>query len=175
MKTSIVTERLVLREILPEDAIGMYELYSDPEVFTHLSEKPVDSIEEAIRVINYIRQQYTDNGIGRWAIIEKRTNSFIGWSGLKLNTETLNNHSGFYDIGYRLIKRYWGYGYATESARAVLDFGFEQLKLKEMYGFVHIENTSSIKILQKIGLKFIEEFEYKGIPHHWFKINNEEF
>ena len=54
-----------------------------------------------------IRQQYIDNGIDRWAIINKETNDFIGWTGLKFVTETTNNHINFYDLGYRLIEKYW--------------------------------------------------------------------
>lgn len=74
-----------------------------------------------------IRQQYIDNGIGRWAIIEKKTNDFIGWTGLKFVTDLTNNHKHYNDLGYRLRKKYWGKGIATETAFASLSYAFDKL------------------------------------------------
>ena len=81
MKTSIETERLLLRELLPTDDAGMFELDSNPEVHIYLGNKPVKSIEESREAIANIRQQYLENGIGRWAVILKETGEFIGWFG----------------------------------------------------------------------------------------------
>lgn len=92
MKIFAETERLILREILPSDIDGMFELDSDPEVHKYLGNKPVTTREQISDAINFIRQQYIDNGIGRWAIIDKKTNDFIGWTGLKFVTELTNNH-----------------------------------------------------------------------------------
>jgi RimJ/RimL family protein N-acetyltransferase len=124
------TERLILREILPEDDEGLFQLDSDPDVQQFLGKKPIKSIEEAREVVRFIRQQYFDNGIGRWAVIEKSSNNFIGWAGLKLIREPVNNHCNYYDLGYRLIKRYWGQGFATEAAKASLKYGFSEMKIK---------------------------------------------
>jgi ribosomal-protein-alanine N-acetyltransferase len=115
----IQTQRLILRELLPTDDQGMFELDSDPGVHLYLGNKPVTNIEQSRDVIAFVRRQYAELDIGRWAVIEKTTGNFVGWSGLKLITTIVNNHSNFYDIGYRFIKRYWGLGYATESAIAV--------------------------------------------------------
>ncbi|WP_293308745.1 GNAT family N-acetyltransferase, partial [Pedobacter sp. UBA5917] len=101
MKIFAETERLILRELLPEDAAGMFEMDGDPEVHIFLGNKPVQSIEQSKADIEFIRKQYIDNGIGRWAVIEKETNSFIGWAGLKFIKEMNNNHSNYYDLGYR--------------------------------------------------------------------------
>ncbi|HET7116151.1 MAG TPA: GNAT family N-acetyltransferase [Hanamia sp.] len=76
MKIFAETERLILREILPTDVEGMYELDADPEVHKYLGNKPVTSREKTVDVINFIRQQYIDNGTGRWAIIDKKSNEF---------------------------------------------------------------------------------------------------
>ena len=113
MKIFAETERLILREILPTDVEGMYELDSDPEVHKYLGNKPVTSREQTVDVIHFIRQQYVDNGIGRCAIIDKKSNEFIGWTGLKLVTYKTNHHTNYYDLDYRLIKKYWGKGIAT--------------------------------------------------------------
>jgi ribosomal-protein-alanine N-acetyltransferase len=166
----IETERLILREFALTDNIGMFELDSDVEVLKYLHQKPFTSIDQACEVINSILQQYKDNGIGRWAVIEKASNQFAGWSGLKLITENINNHINYYDVGYRLLKKFWGRGYATESAKAALDYGFDVLSADTIYGMCHIDNQGSKKVLEKLGLHHVKTFDHQGIPHKWFKI-----
>lgn len=73
MKIFAETERLVLREITLTDIEGMFKLDSDSEVHKYLGNNHVKEKEQIIDVINFIRQQYIDNRIGRWAIIEKQT------------------------------------------------------------------------------------------------------
>lgn len=175
MKIFLETKRLILREILPTDIDGLYELDSDPEVHKYLGNNPVKDKNQIVDIINFIRQQYKDNGIGRWAIIDKKTNNFIGWTGLKLVTELTNNHQNYYELGYRLIKRYWGQGIATETALASLEFAFDKLKTDEVYAIADCKNDGSNKILQKVGLQFIETFDHNGIKHNWYKINRTEF
>lgn len=175
MKIFTETERLILREILPTDIDGMFELDSDPDVHRYLGNKPVKNKEQIVEVIRFIRQQYIENGIGRWAIIDKKTNNFIGWTGLKFITEKTNNHINYYDLGYRLIKKYWGQGIATETAIASLEFAFDKLNAIEVYGMADCENIDSNKILKKVGLKFMETFDFEGIKHNWYKIERAEF
>src|SRR5690349_13035227 len=71
MQIFATTPRLVLRELHPDDTAGMFELDSDPEVHRYLGQKPLQSIEQSRNVIEFVRRQYADNGIGRWAVIEK--------------------------------------------------------------------------------------------------------
>ena len=170
MKIFVETERLILREILPADVEGLFQLDSDPEVHRYLGNKPVENKEQIIAAIEFIRQQYVGNGIGRWAIIDKESNNFIGWTGLKFVRELTNNHINYYDLGYRLIREYWGRGFATEAAKASLNYGFEKLNLSEIYALADYENIKSNHILTKIGLRFIETFDLNGIKHNWYKI-----
>ncbi len=175
MKIFAETERLILREMLPTDEAFMFELDADPEVHKYLGNKPVKSIEEVREVIRFIRQQYIDYGIGRWAVIEKLSGDFIGWSGLKFITQIENNHSKYHDVGYRLIRKYWGKGFATESAKAALQYGFKEMGLHEIIGSAHVENIKSRRALEKCGLTFIEKFDYKGLSCDWLKITKEEW
>ena len=78
MQSVIETERLMIRELLPSDDLGMFELDNDADVHRYLGNKPVQTLEEAQEMIRFIRQQYATNGIGRWAIIEKRSKDFVG-------------------------------------------------------------------------------------------------
>lgn len=170
MKIFAETERLILREIDYDDEQGMFELDSDPEVHRYVGNNPVQSMEQIQMVIGFIRQQYVDNGIGRWAVIEKQSNQFIGWSGLKLITDPVNGQSNFHELGYRFIKKYWGKGYATEAAKASVDYGFNTLKLNQIFAMTDVNNTVSKKVLQKTGFSFINSFNFNGEPTDWFKI-----
>jgi ribosomal-protein-alanine N-acetyltransferase len=155
MKVHIETERLLIRDLEEYDAKGIFQLDSDPDVHEFLGKNPINTIDEAKQVINFIRNQYVDNGIGRWAIIDKKTDDFIGWTGLKYE-QGLRVDFSYYDLGYRLRKKYWGKGIATESAIQSLKYGFEKLDLKEIGAAADVDHLVSNKILKKIGLKFIE-------------------
>jgi ribosomal-protein-alanine N-acetyltransferase len=155
MKVHIETERLLIRDLEEYDAKGIFQLDSDPDVHEFLGKNPINTIDEAKQVIDFIRNQYVDNGIGRWAIIDKKTDDFIGWTGLKYE-QGLRVDFSYYDLGYRLRKKYWGKGIATESAIQSLKYGFEKLDLKEIGAAADVDHLVSNKILKKIGLKFIE-------------------
>jgi len=164
------TDRLILREILPTDADSMFELDSDPYVHRYLGNNPVNDKEQIYQAIEFIRDQYVKFGIGRWAIVDKKTNHFLGWSGLKYITEETNGHINYYDLGYRLIKRYWGKGIASEAALAAIEYGFNMLGLNEIYAIADQENDGSHSILKKVGFTLVEAFELDGVPHNWYRI-----
>lgn len=175
MTFHIETERLILRELRPEDAPGMFELDSNADVHRYLGNNPIHSIDQADNVIALVRQQYADHGIGRWAAIEKSSGNFIGWSGLKFITTIENKHTHFYDVGYRLMPQYWGKGYATESAKAALKYGFEVLKPEEIIGSAHQENKASRRALEKCGLTFVEQYSWQNLICDWLKISKDEW
>ena len=173
MKFYIETERLILRELLESDINGIFELDSNEKVHEYLGKKPIKTKEQALTNIQFIRTQYKELGIGRFACIEKTSGEFIGWSGLKFNTgekETLNGHKDFIDIGYRFIPKYWGKGYGYESAVACLEFGFTEMNYETIFAAADIENIGSNKILTKIGLQFANEFDYKGVKVNWYEL-----
>jgi [ribosomal protein S5]-alanine N-acetyltransferase len=171
MKIFAETERLLLREMLPDDINGMFELDSDPEVHRYLGNQPVADLAQLKAVIEFVRKQYLDNGIGRWAVVEKASGNFIGWSGLKLVRELNNNHIDYHDLGYRLIRKYWGQGYATEAAIAALAYGFGTMNLKEIFAAADVNNAASNRVLQKVGFRLVETFDWDDARHNWYKID----
>lgn len=175
MKPIIETPRTIIREILPEDEQGMFVLDSNPEVHRYLGNHPIENIEQAQDIITFVRQQYVDNGIGRWAVIEKSTQQFMGWTGFKLMKTEMNKHINFFDIGYRFIQSYWGKGFAKETALACLNYGFETLQHTEVYGMADVQNIASNKVLSGIGLNLIETFEFEDTPHHWYHLTREQW
>lgn len=151
MKKILNTPRLYLREFTTDDAQLLVDLNSDPDVtrYTGDGEVTVEQAEEIITTI--IRPQYA-NKIGRWAVHLSSNDEFIGWCGLKYIAE-LNET----DLGYRFFKSHWGKGYATESAKVVLEYGFRVLKLDQVVARAAIENHASINVIQKLNFKFTGE------------------
>ncbi len=172
MKIYLETDRLILREVMLDDDANFFALDSDPEVHIYLGNNPVTIIAQSRDNIKNVRQQYIDNGIARWATIEKETNEFIGWSGLKL--EKNNPYSGvpYYDLGYRFMKKYWGKGYATEASLAAIDYAFNTMKLEEINAIANVDNFGSINVIKKCGFTFVEEFKYsEDIQCNWYCLN----
>lgn len=175
MNVYIETERLIIRALLPTDIEGIFALDSDPEVHQYLGNQPVQTKEQAAEVLAFIRQQYVTNGIARWAIIDKETQDFIGWTGFKYITDVTNSHQNYYDLGYRLRKKYWGKGIATESAIACLDYGFNQLDFKEVFAMADCANVGSNTILTKLGFTRKEAFDFEGTLHNWYHLDKKDF
>jgi len=172
MKIFIETDRLILREILPSDDEGLFEMDSDPEVHKYL-EPPIETIEQARGIIAAIRMQYVERGIGRWAIVEKGSDTFIGWTGLKLVTAPKNNHVNYYDLGYRLQRKYWGKGFATEAALPCVEYAFTKLPVEILYGDADMNNIGSRNVLEKSGLRFVETFDHEGYLCGWYKLEKD--
>lgn len=171
MSKQIETARLIIRPVVAGDIDGFFELDSDPEVMRYVGNMPISSREEAANMIRFIQDQYTTNGTGRWAIINKHDNSFAGWTGLKLIREEINNHVGFYELGYRLLRKYWGMGIATEAGIASLAYGFTVFKPDHIYAMADACNIGSDKVLRKCGLNLTEHFTLDGVPHNWYQIS----
>ncbi len=175
MKIHIETDRLLMRDLMDEDVHGMFAMDSDAEVHTFLGNKPITTLAEAQKYIDSIKQQYIENGIGRWAVVEKESGDFIGWSGFKFITDVIGGRSHFYDLGYRFIKKYWGKGYATETAIASLNHGFTKLDYKEICGMADMDHIASNAILKKIGLVKRNEFTYDGTLHNFYSLSKAEW
>ena len=163
------TERLTLREFDDSDAIHMYQLNADPDVIRYTGDPAFVSVEEAEAFLkNY--EDYRKNGFGRWAVILKATGEFLGFCGLKFNELEL------VDLGFRFSKKHWNQGYATESARACLEYGFRKLDLEEIIGRAAKENTASIRVLEKLGMRYWKDAPCKGIPNSaYYRIGKGDF
>ncbi|MFY1046382.1 GNAT family N-acetyltransferase [Chryseobacterium sp. GP-SGM7] len=165
MKKILETNRLLLREFEIIDAESFYELNLNPNVIKYTGNSAFKDIDEAREFLeNY--SDYHKNGYGRWAVIDKFTNQFLGWCGLKYD-EKLDET----DIGFRFFEHFWNQGLATESAKACIDYGFKELNLKTILGRAMKENTASIKVLEKIGLQYEKDFDFDGKDGLIYKID----
>jgi len=165
----IITHRLLLREMTPEDADNLYQLNLDPEVIRYTGDPPFDSILDAKNFLNRYNH-YQKYGFGRWAVIRKLDNAFLGWCGLKYSPD-LNE----YDIGYRFMKKYWSQGFATESATACIKWAFEKSDITEIIGRADIKNEASYKVLEKIGLSYWKLLQTDNIKLLIYKIDRSDY
>ncbi|MEH0153160.1 GNAT family N-acetyltransferase [Limibacter armeniacum] len=150
------TKRLYLREMTPDDAEDIYRLNLDWDHIKYTGDKPFESIQEAKRFLeNY--SHYRTYGFGRWAVIEKDSDKFLGWCGLKYTPELEE-----YDIGFRFFKEYWNKGIGSEAAKACLDYGFSKFGLTRIVGRAMKDNLGSIRVLEKIGLEYLGEYDFDG-------------
>ena len=174
MNLILETERLLLRPLELTDADAMFAMDSNPEVHKYLWQKPFQNIAESIKIIEYVREQYQVNNIGRFATIIKETGEFIGWTGIKfVDNHTENGNTNFFDYGYRLNEKFWGNGYATEATKLWLDYGLNQMNVDEIHAYTHGENIASNTVLKKSGMTFMQDYIAEdGIKWKWWLIEN---
>lgn len=154
MNIITTTTRLYLREKTTDDAENAYLLNLDPDVIKYTGDPPFESIEAARTFLeNY--NHYTKYGFGRWAVVDKTTDEYLGWCGLKYSADLDE-----YDIGFRFFKRHWNKGYATEAAQACLKLGFEDFNMQTIVGRAMKQNIGSVRVLQKLGMTYTGTFDF---------------
>ena len=175
MKIILETPRLILREYALKDASDVLRLSSDVNIMRFTKQKPTESLEEALAQITVFQQQYAENGYGRWAVLLKTTGAHIGYCGLKYRNADADPRFDFTDIGYRFEQTHWKSGFATEAARACLEFGFDHLNLPRLVGCAPVENKPSIHVLARIGLRFHSHFLLGDTPSVWYQLWREDY
>ncbi|MBL8002624.1 MAG: GNAT family N-acetyltransferase [Flavobacteriales bacterium] len=144
------TERMLLREIVPADAPFFHELNADPEVMRWTGDEPFPDLAATEAFIRAY-PAYRDDGFGRWAMVRLSDGEMLGWCGLRRQSD------GEVDLGYRLFRRHWGQGYATEAALACVHHGFAVLGLPAIIGRAARANHASVRVLEKVGMRFWKE------------------
>jgi [ribosomal protein S5]-alanine N-acetyltransferase len=144
------TARLSLRRLGPDDALFVVALLNEPSFREHIGDRGVRNVEDAHR---YLREgpmaMYARYGFGLWHVARKSDGAGIGMCGL-LKRDTLPDA----DLGYAYFPAYWGQGYALEAAEATLRHGARAFGLRRVLGVVSEGNTASIRVLEKLGMRF---------------------
>jgi RimJ/RimL family protein N-acetyltransferase len=156
------TNRLKLRQWLPSDYAPFAELNTDLQVMKYFPNtlSQTESNASAKKMETIISNQ----GWGFWAVELKSRNSFIGFVGLH-QAEVELPFSPCVEIGWRLSKKYWNNGYATEAARSALKFAFEILKLKEVVSFTSLKNQRSEALMQRLNMiNTNQNFQHPKLP-----------
>ncbi len=171
MNLKFETERLILRPLDLKDAEAMFIMDKNPSVHKYLWQKPAQEIDEIIKVINHVNEQYKRNNIGRFATVLKETGEFIGWTGIKfVDDHVENGNTNFFDYGYRLDERFWNKGYATEATSFWVNYGLNEMKVENLNAYTHYENGASNQVLKKVGFNFMEEYTAEdNVQWNWWQ------
>ncbi|EHQ41143.1 GNAT family N-acetyltransferase [Myroides odoratus] len=157
----IETERLILRPYKQEDVAAFIRLNSDPEVMRYFLEKKTP--EESEVMMQKFNRNIEADGFGAFAVEEKATQQFIGFIGL--NTFTFEmDFAPAVEVLWRLLPEFWNKGYATEGAKACLDFAQKQLNLNRVYAFTTVSNKASEQVMIKSGMTYVKNFNHPLVP-----------
>lgn len=143
----IETPRLRLRELTDDDAATVFEMFCDPEVTQFYDVVTMTELEQASGLTERLRRRFHDrNGI-RWAIERSDDGSAIGSIGYPVIVATADRGS----IGYDLVRRAWGHGFASEAVAAIVEFGHRTMQLHRIDALVIAGNAASASVLGKCG------------------------
>lgn len=154
---TLETNRLILRPFREADVEPLYALMQDPDVVRYIGDRRVPTRQECWRGIAGWIGHWALRGYGLWAVEERESGEFIGRIGL-INPVDWPGP----EVGYTIGKRWWGRGYATEGARAAMDWGFERVGFDELISLIDPGNTASVGVATKLGETLRGETELFG-------------
>ncbi len=154
------TERLMLCSWKPEDLLRFIDMNKDARVMRYFPVPLTDAETETF--YNRIKDEFNRNGWGLYAVVLKATGEFMGYVGLHEIGFEADFTPGI-EIGWRLAADFHNQGYATEAAKAVLHLA-ESHEIKRLYSFTAKINVPSERVMQKIGMKKVGEFDHPKLP-----------
>ncbi|WP_416150341.1 GNAT family N-acetyltransferase [Salipaludibacillus sp. HK11] len=150
MITSLFTERLYLRKMVPADSASLFKIWSDPDITKFMNISNFSNEGQATEMIHYINALSKENKAIRFSIIELTSNEIIGSCGF--NYFDFENAKA--EIGYDIAKQSWGKGYAPEAISSLLNYGFETIEMNRIEAKIEPGNINSIKVLRKLNFTF---------------------
>jgi RimJ/RimL family protein N-acetyltransferase len=154
---TVETERLTLRQLRASDVHAYAELCADPDVMKYIGDGGPLSRDDAWRQLAMLIGHWELRGFGTWAVEEKATGSFVGRVGL-------HHPAGWPEpeIGWMLVRRVWGRGYAHEAANAAVGVAFDSLAWNRAISLIAPDNTRSIAVAERLGERFERELTVRG-------------
>jgi RimJ/RimL family protein N-acetyltransferase len=162
------TDRLFIRPFNDDDVEDVYILRSNQEIMRFIREP--QKFSESERWLKLISSRWKTERYGFCAVVEKAKNEFIGWCGLWYLSETDE-----IEVGYAISKKHWGKGYATEAAQEFLRYGFNELKLEKIVSVARAENKASVRVMEKLGMKFVTFGVFYGVELVQYRIEKGEY
>jgi len=155
---SVATARLLLRPMDALDAPALHALMDDPVAARYFPNPTPPPLERVEKWVARQAASWDERGYGLWAVCLRPDNEVVGWAGLQYLPDTDET-----EVAYQIARGHWGRGLAAEAARAALDYAFQTLGLAQVVAVVHPENTASIRVIEKIGMRFTGQCEYFGM------------
>ena len=166
------TERLLIRPLVRSDHMPWNEFIMDETATRFFPDDWKLSPGKSVEWIELQLKRYRENRYGLQALIEKRSGAFVGQCGLL--TQTIDGRNEL-EIGYHLIRRYWGNGYATESAREFKKMGFENNLAESIISIIDVENISSQKVALRNGMNRVSSTKFVGMDVFIYRISRDEY
>lgn len=160
MKIFAETERLVLRDWKDSDTASFVQMNADERVMEFFLKTL--SEEESLELLDKVKAEITTCGFGIFAVERKVDNEFIGIVGLHNITFDVD-FAPAVEISWRLLPQYWGNGYAMEAAAACFQLAAE-FDIPEVVAFTSLPNLNSQRVMQKLGMEFVKEFDHPLVP-----------
>ncbi|AFZ35804.1 GCN5-related N-acetyltransferase [Stanieria cyanosphaera PCC 7437] len=161
------TQRLILRDFQQNDVDQLARIFANPQVMQFSPTGILSALETKEKVDSFITS-YKTLGFGKWAIVFKETKELIGYCGIAV--EQIDKVPKR-EIGYRLDPNFWGKGLAIEAASATVQYGFEQLKFAYILGIVEQANTTSVRVLKKLGMRYERKTIFYGVEMDVYRLN----
>ena len=167
MEIYIETERLLLRSWKHEDREPFAELNGNRNVMKYFP--ATLSVDESSAFVDRINTEFEETGFGLYAVELKESGEFIGYVGFHRFTFDAPFSPGW-EIGWRISDRFWHKGYATESAKACLDYASERHFCGRLYSFTSVQNIPSENVMKRIGMRYQGKFMHPALANgHWLK------
>lgn len=158
MNPNLTTPRLELRPIQIEDLQLAHDLWTNAEVRRFLFDDRVISVDEARALIEANLENFEEHGYGLWVAFSRETKVLVGFAGFISSSDASPN------LVYGVHPEFCGHGFATEAAKAVLDYAFETLALLSVKADVDEPNAVSVRVLEKLGMTQIRRALVDGRP-----------
>jgi RimJ/RimL family protein N-acetyltransferase len=157
---TVRTDRLLMRRWLDSDREPFAALNGDPETMTYFPATMTRAASDAL--VEVIEARFERQGYGLWALEVAETGQFIGFTGLNPMPDDVPGAGGV-EVGWRLAKYAWHFGYATEAAKAALDVAFRGIGLSEIWSMTAVLNEPSQAVMRRIGLSEVARFDHPRI------------
>lgn len=162
---TIITPRLLLRAFTHQDVVPLHRLLSGEGVLRYFPKAEPPSLDRVEKMISRLLTHWEERGYGLWAVESRSTEELMGRCGLQHVPETDE-----IEVDFILGRDFWGEGFATEAGQASVRYGFEDLGLESLVGIVHPENNASQRVLEKLGMEFVDERRYFGMECYRYTI-----
>jgi [ribosomal protein S5]-alanine N-acetyltransferase len=162
--TVLETPCLLLRPMHIDDLQGKLEIDQHPDIYRFQGFVRLPNGEQRARTLEETREkleqrigEFALQGFGMWAILLKEKNIFVGWSGLQFYLlEHTTHNTPEIELFYGLSRTYWGQGIIHEACQKLIEYGFTTLKLPRITSVIHRENTRSLNVAKRNGMRFVD-------------------
>jgi len=166
----IRTARLFLQPYQRTDVDELHRLWTDPGVRQYLWDDRIIPLQLAAEVVESSLADWATHGLGQWVIYQLDSDEVIGFCGFRWSEAGTPP-----ELLYGLFPIYWGQGLATEAARAVLTYAFQQLGIEQVWAATDPPNVASIRVMERLGMQFDRRGQLNGLDTVFYTLSRSQF